>query len=151
MNNSISMADASCRRPLGFPLYRIICRWIVLDAMVLGRVCFHIENAGMGGMGWEGKGCHGMGVGLGRGTPCGKIGKQRVFHQQIIPRHHCGALLASAGQLVAPLGLLFALLFITWGGAGAFLGQSSKQIRKPNEHFSQYGCQKGCLIKSFVG
>ena len=25
------------------------------------------------------------------------------------------ALLASAGQLVAPLGLLFALLFITWG------------------------------------
>ena len=23
--------------------------------MVVGRVCFHIENAGMGGMGWGGK------------------------------------------------------------------------------------------------
>ena len=34
-----------------------------LDAMVLVRVCFHIENAGMGGMGWDGKGRDVMGLG----------------------------------------------------------------------------------------
>ena len=31
-----------------------------MDAMVLGRVCFHIENVGMGGMGWDGMGRGGM-------------------------------------------------------------------------------------------
>ena len=82
--------------------------------MVLGRVCFHIENVGMGGMGSEGMSWDGSGVGA-RYAMWKKLEKQSVFYQQIIPRHHCGALLASAGQLVAPLGLLFALLFITWG------------------------------------
>ena len=67
------------------------------------------------GMGWQGKGCHGMGVGLGRGTPCGKSWKKKASCTNKSPRHHCGALLASAGQLVAPLGLLFAFFFITWG------------------------------------
>ena len=84
--------------------------------MVLGRVCFHIENAGMGGMGWEGKGCHGMGVGLGRGTPCGKSWKNKASStNKSPPGIIVTPLLASAGQLVAPLGLPFAFLFITWG------------------------------------
>ena len=85
--------------------------------MVLGRVCFHIENAGMGGMGWDGKGRDVMGWewGWGEVRHVEMLEKYNVFYQQITPRHHCGALLASAGQLVAPLGLLFALLFITWG------------------------------------
>ena len=85
--------------------------------MVLGRVCFHIENAGMGGMGWDGKGRDVMGWewGWGEVRHVEKVGKIKRLYEQITPGHHCGALLASAGQLVAPLGLLFALLFITWG------------------------------------
>ena len=85
--------------------------------MVLGRVCFHIENAGMGGMGWDGKGRDVMGWewGWGEVRHVEKVGKIKLLAPINHPRHHCGALLASAGQLVAPLGLLFALLFITWG------------------------------------
>ena len=67
------------------------------------------DGIGRGGMSWDGSG-----VGA-RYAMRKKLGKQNVFCQQIIPRHQCGALLASAGQLVARLGLLFALLFITWG------------------------------------
>ena len=78
-----------------------------MDAMVLGRVCFHIENVGMGGMGWEGEGCHGMGVGLGRGTPCGKVGKIK----RLLPTNHPQASLwrpfgfcgAACGTLGAPV------------------------------------------------
>ena len=82
--------------------------------MVLGRVCSHIENAGMGEMAWDGKGRDVMGWewGWGEVRHVEKVWRNRVSCQQITPRHHCGALLA---QLVAPLGLLFALLFITWG------------------------------------
>ena len=103
--------------------------------MVLGRVGFHIENARMGGMGREGMSWDGSGIGA-RYAMWKKLEKETVFYQQISPRHDCGALLASAGQLVAPLGLLFAFLFITWG----VLGQSVKKIRKPNETLSQNGC-----------
>ena len=101
---------------------------------------------GWDGMGWEGKGCHGMGVGLGRGTPCGKVGTRKRLLPTNHLRHHCGALLASAGKLATPLGLLFAsFFFYHLGGAGAFLGQSPKKIRKLNENKSQNGCQKGCI------
>ena len=67
------------------------------------------DGMGRGGMSWDGSG-----VGA-RYAMWKKLEKQSVVYQQITPRHHCGALLASAGQLVAPLGLLFALLFITSG------------------------------------
>ena len=81
--------------------------------MVLGRVCFHIENAGMGGMGWgHGKGRDVMGWEWGWGE-VRHVGKGRKI--QITSRYHCGALLVSAKQLVAPLRLLFAVLFMTWG------------------------------------
>ena len=43
-------------------------------------------------------------------------------YQKVSPRAHCGALVASAGQLVAPSGLLFEVLFVTvgryWGPPG---------------------------------
>ena len=72
---------------------------------------------GWDGMGWEGKGRDVMGRewGWGEVRHVEKLEKASVLYQQIIPRHHSGALLASAGQLVAPLGLLFAVLFITSG------------------------------------
>ena len=47
---------------------------------------------------------------------------------------HCGALLALAGQLVAPLGLLFELLFVTlgryWGPLGPKLQKDAKMKDK---------------------
>ena len=43
-----------------------------------------------------------------------------MFHQQVTPRHHCG-LLASAGQLVAPLGLRLRS-FLSLGGCWCLLG-----------------------------
>ena len=105
------------------------CRWFVLPCRAAG------SGMGRDGMGWDGKGCHGMGVGLGRGTPCGnKLENSRVFYQQITPRHHLGALLASAGQLVAPSGLLFEVLFVTlgryWGPPGPKLQKETKIIEK---------------------
>ena len=72
-----------------------------------------------GGVGWDGMGrgemsWDGSGVGA-RYAMWKKLEKETVFYQQISPRHDCGVLLASEGQLMAPLGLMFALLFITWG------------------------------------
>ena len=60
------------------------------------------------------------------------------------PFGFCGA---ACGTLGAPVCAPFYHL----GGAGAFLGQSSKKIRKPNEQLSQNGYQKGCLFNLFVG
>ena len=86
---------------------------------------FPYQNCGMGGMGWEGKGCHVMGVGLGRGTPCGKSWKHKAssFNNKSPP-----------GIIVAPfwlrraacgtLGVPVCAHFYYLGGAGAFLGQS---------------------------
>ena len=59
-----------------------------------------------------------------------KLEKQSVFYQQIIPMHHCGVLLASAGELVAPLGLLFAFLVITWGVLGPLGPKLQKYTEK---------------------
>ena len=104
-------------------MYSIICHRKVVDAMVLGRVCFHIENAGMGG----------MGVGLGRGTPCGKSWKMKRLYQQMSSRHHCGALLDSAGQLVAPFCLRS---FLSLGGCWCLLGpklQKNTKIERTDE------------------
>ena len=46
------------------------------------------------------------------------------------PGAQCGALLASAGQLVAPSGLLFEVLFVTlgryWGPLGPKLQKDTK-------------------------
>ena len=88
-----------------------------------------------GWVGWEGKGCHGMGVGL--GAMWKKLEKISVFYPQIIPSHDCGALLASAGQLVAPLKLLFALLVITWEVLVPASVKYPKEIRKSNGNLSQ--------------
>ena len=50
------------------------------------------------------------------------------------PGAPCGAVLASAGQLVAPSGLLFELLFVTlgryWGPLGPQLQKDAKNERK---------------------
>ena len=96
---------------------------------------------GWDGIGWEGKGCHGMGVGLGRGTPCGKSWKNKAaFTNKSDP-----------GIIVAPFWLLRGSLWHPWapvcapfyhlGGAGAFLGQSSKNIRKLSDKLSQNGAK----------
>ena len=57
----------------------------------------------------------------------------------------CGALLALAGQLVAPSGLLFEFLFVTLGGYWGRLGP------KLQTDLSKNGRQKGTLFKTFVG
>ena len=66
-----------------------------------------------GWVGWDGKGRDVMGWewGWGEVRHVEKVGKIK----RLLPTNHPQASLASAGQLVAPLGLLFALLFITWG------------------------------------
>ena len=53
--------------------------------------------------------------------------RSRLFHQKINPGVHCGAILASAGQLVAPSGLLFELLFVT---LGRYWGPLAPKLRK---------------------
>ena len=97
--------------------------------MVLGRVCFHIENAGMGGMGWAGKGRDVMGWewGWGEVRHVEKVGKIKCLlptnHPQVSlwrPFGFCGA---ACGTLGAPVCAPFYHL----GGAGAFLGQSSNK------------------------
>ena len=60
------------------------------------------------------------------------------------PFGFCGAACGTLGALVC------APFYYLWG-AGAFLGQSSKKIRKSNGNLSQHGCQKGCLFSLFVG
>ena len=121
--------------------------------MVLGRVCFHIENAGMGGMGWDGKGRDVMGWewGWGEVRHVEKVGKIK----RLLPTNHPQASLwrpfgfggAARGTLGAPVCTLFYHL----GGDGAFSGQSSKKIRKLNENMSQNCCQKECIFSLFVG
>ena len=63
-----------------------------------------------------------------------KLQTEPSFHQKVNPGAHCGALLASAGQLVAPSGLLFALLFVTlgkyWGPLGPKLQKDTKIYEK---------------------
>ena len=114
--------------------------------MVLGGVCFHIENAGMGGMGWDGKGRDVMGWdGSGVGARYA-MWKKLEKVERLAPTNHPQASLwrpfgfcgAACGTLGAPVCGPFYHL----GGAGAFLGQSSKQILKLNETLSQNGCQK---------
>ena len=70
-----------------------------------------------GWVGWDGKGREVMGWkwGWGEVRHVEKARKIKSVSPTNHPRHHCGALLASAVQVVAPLGFLFALLFITWG------------------------------------
>ena len=105
---------------------------------------------GWDGMGWEGKGCHGMGVGFGRGTPFGKSWKIK----RLLPINHPQASLwrpfGFGGAACGTLGVPVRVPFYHLGGAGAFLGQSSKKIQKPNENMSQNGCQKGCGFSLFV-
>ena len=59
-----------------------------------------------------------------------KLQTEAVFSPKSQSRAHCGALLASAGQLVAPSGLLFELLFLTlgryWGPLGPKLQKDAK-------------------------
>ena len=108
---------------------------------------------GWDGMGWEGKGRDVMGWewGWGEVRHVDKVGKIK----RLAPTNHPQASLwrsfgfcgATCGTLGAPVCVPFYHL----GGAGAFLGQSSKKIRKPNEHTSQNRCQKGCIFSLVVG
>ena len=63
-----------------------------------------------------------------------KLQTEPSFHQKVNPGPHCGALLASAGQLVAPSGLLFEVLFVTlgryWGPLGPKLQKDPKIAEK---------------------
>ena len=78
-----------------------------MDAMVLGRVCFHIENAGMGGMGWDGKGRDVMGWEWGWGE---------VRHVQKVEKNKPSFTNKSRpGIIVAPFWLLRASLWHPWG------------------------------------
>ena len=51
-----------------------------------------------------------------------EVANRSCLSPKVTPGAHCGALLASAGQLVAPSGLLFEVLFVTlgryWGPPG---------------------------------
>ena len=59
-----------------------------------------------------------------------KLQTEAVFSPKSQSRAHCGALLASAGQLVAPSGPLFVVLFVTlgryWGPPGPELHKDVK-------------------------
>jgi len=59
------------------------------------------------------------------------------FHQKDSPGAHCGALLASAGQLVAPSGLLFEVLFVTLGRYWAPPGPKLQKDVKFDENGSR--------------
>ena len=113
-----------------------------------------IENAGMGGMGWDGKGRDVMGWewGWGEVRHVEKVGNIK----RLLPTNHPQASLwrpfgfggAACGTLGAPVCAPFYHL----GGAGAFLGQSSKKkIQNLNGDFGQHGCQKECMFSLFVG
>ena len=119
-----------------------------MDAAVLGGVCFHIENVGMGGMGWDGKGRDVMGWEWGWGE-VRHVEKVRKV-KRLLPTNHPQASLwrpfgfcgAACGTLGAPVCAPFYHL----EGAGAFLGQSTKKIRKSNDKLSQNGCQKDICL-----
>ena len=59
--------------------------------------------------------------------------RSRLLHQKVSPGAHCGALLASAGQLVAPGGLLFDVLFVTLGRCWGPLGPKLQKVVEMNE------------------
>ena len=93
--------------------------------MVLGRVCFHIENAGMGWMGWDGKGRDVMGWewGWGEVHHVEKVGKIK----RLVPTNHPQASLwrpfgfcgAACGTLGAPVCVPF---YLSLGGCYSLLG-----------------------------
>ena len=102
-----------------------------------------------GWVGWDGMGREGMswdGSGVGARYAMWKKLEKSFFYQQITPRHHCGALFASAGQLVAPSGLLFELLFVS----GKVLGSSGAKAPTKMRKLMKHGSRKGRLFRLFV-
>ena len=80
-------------------------------------------------------------------TLCGRSCKQKLsFHEKVTPRAHCGVLLASAGQLVAPWGLLFDFLFVT---LGRYWGPPGPKLQK-DVKIDEKWRPKGRLFRSFV-
>ena len=77
-------------------------------------------------MRWEGERCYGMGVGLVQGTARGKAGTRKRLLPTNHRWNHCGALLASAGQLGTPLGAAVSVFYITWGVLVPFRPQLPK-------------------------
>ena len=73
------------------------------------------------------------------GTPCGRSYTEPSFHQKVSPGAHCGALLASAGQLVALSGPLFEVLFVTLGRYWAPPGPELHKDVKINEKWGPEG------------
>ena len=70
-------------------------------------------------------------------TLCGRSCKQKPsFHQKVSPGAHGGALLASAGQLVAPSGLLFEVLFVT---LGRYWGPPGPELHKDVKIYEKWG------------
>ena len=120
--------------------------------MVLGRVCFHIENAGMGGMGWDGKGRDVMGWewGWGEVQRAKKIGKITCF----LPTNHSQASLwrpfgfcgAACGTLGAPV----CAPFYHFGGAGAFLGRRSKKKQKKKRNTKHKLMPQGMRVLPYL-
>ena len=68
-----------------------------------------------------------------------KLQTEPSFHQEVNPRAHCGALLASAGQLVAPSGLLFEGFFVTLGRYWSPLGPKVQKNTKMKEKLAPEG------------
>ena len=68
-----------------------------------------------------------------------KLQTEAVFSPKSQSRAHCDALLAPAGQLVAPSGLLFELLFVTLGWYWGPLGPKLQKDAKMNEKWEPEG------------
>ena len=117
--------------------------------MVLERVCFHIENAGMGAMGWDGKGREVMGWewGWGEVRHVEKVRRIKCLLPTNQPQASLWRPFGFCGIACGTLGAPVCAPFYHFGGAGAF----SKKIRKLDEHLSQHGCQKRCMFSLFVG
>ena len=75
-----------------------------------------------------------------------KLQTEVVFSPKSQSRAHCGALLVSAGQLVAPSGRLFEVLFVT---LGRYWGPPGPKLQK-DVKIDEKWKPKGCLFVSFV-
>ena len=120
--------------------------------MVLGRVCFHIENVGMGGMGWDGKGRDVMGWEWGWGE---------VRHVEKVGKIKCLTNKSSPGIIVEPFWLLRGSLWHPWGsclhsflslgGCWCLLGPKLQKDTEIERKFDPKWMPKGYLFSLFVG
>ena len=137
---------------LRFPL---VLNNLPLDSIgCYGRVCFHIENAGMGGMGWDGKGRDVMGWewGWGEVRHVDKVGKIK----RLVPTNHPQASLwrpfgfGRAASLWHPWGSCLRS-FLSLGGCWCLLGPKLQKDTKIKRTSEQKLMPKGHLFSLFAG